>query len=85
MKLFPETVPQGGIIESEHTEIPDMKSLLEKKYDADLGNGRLFLKRAAALFQDRSLGEILRIKGFHYEDGSKRSQHSTTTADTMKS
>ena len=63
MKLFPETVPQGGIIESELTEIPDMKSLLEKKYDADLGNGRLFLKRDS----DLAIAGSVKARGGIYE------------------
>ena len=49
VKLFPETKPQAGIIESELTEIPDMKALLKEKYHADLEGGRLFLKRDSDL------------------------------------
>ena len=47
-KIFPETAEQGGIIESPLTEIPAMKALLKEKYGADLGTGRLFLKRDSA-------------------------------------
>ena len=49
MKIFPETADRGGIIESELTEIPKMKALLKEQYGADLGEGRLFLKRDSDL------------------------------------
>ena len=45
--LFPET--GDGIIESALTEIPRMKALLAEAYGADLGGGRLFLKRDSDL------------------------------------
>ncbi len=41
-------------------------------------------KRADMLLQDRSLGEILRIKGFHYEDGQWYELNASRTAVTVK-
>ena len=61
-KIFPETAPQGGIIESPLTEIPAMKALLKEKYGADLGTGRLFLKRDSDL---AVAGSVKARGGFH--------------------
>jgi D-serine dehydratase len=43
VKLFPETVPQMGIIESDLVELTNMKEALNNKYGADI-DGRMFLK-----------------------------------------
>ena len=61
-KIFPETAEQGGIIESPLTEIPAMNDLLKKKYGADLGTGRLFLKRDSDL---AVAGSVKARGGFH--------------------
>ena len=63
MKLFPETKQQGGIIESELTEIPNMKAILKEKYHADLGTGRLFLKRDS----DLAIAGSVKARGGIYE------------------
>ena len=63
VKLFPETKPQAGIIESELTEIPDMKALLKEKYHADLEGGRLFLKRDS----DLAIAGSVKARGGIYE------------------
>ena len=63
MKLFPETVPQSGIIESELTEIPNLKALLKEKYRADLDDGRLFLKRDS----DLAIAGSVKARGGIYE------------------
>lgn len=44
MKKFPETVKRNGIIESELTEIPNMKKVLIEKYKSDV-SGKIFLKQ----------------------------------------
>ncbi|MEJ8752126.1 D-serine ammonia-lyase [Lagierella sp. ICN-221743] len=44
MKKFPETVKRKGIIESELTEIPNMKKVLIEKYKSDV-SGKIFLKQ----------------------------------------
>lgn len=44
MKKFPETVERNGIIESELTEIPNMKKNLNEKYKSDVP-GKIFLKQ----------------------------------------
>ena len=62
VKIFPETAETGGIIESPLTEIPAMKALLKDKYGADLGGGRLFLKRDSDL---AVAGSIKARGGFH--------------------
>ena len=41
-------------------------------------------KKAALMFQDRSLGEILRIKGFHFEDGKWYELNASRSAITVK-
>jgi len=43
-KQFPETKPQGGLIESPLREIPKMKEVLERSGDQGRIDGRLFLK-----------------------------------------
>ena len=63
VKLFPETKPQGGIIESELTEIPGMRVLLKEKYHADLDGGRLFLKRDS----DLAIAGSIKARGGIYE------------------
>lgn len=47
-KLFPETEPQKGIIESVLQELPNMKKEINRYYKVDIG-GRLFLKCDNAL------------------------------------
>ncbi len=61
-KLFPETGDRDGIIESELTEIPKMKSLLADKYAAPL-EGRLFLKRDS----DLAVAGSVKARGGIYE------------------
>lgn len=63
MKLFPETICQGGMIESELTEIPEMFSLMKDKYHADPGGGRLFLKRDS----DLAIAGSVKARGGIYE------------------
>ena len=63
VKLFPETKPQAGIIESELTEIPGMKALLKEKYQVDLDCGRLFLKRDS----DLAIAGSVKARGGIYE------------------
>ena len=41
-------------------------------------------KKAALMFQDRSLGEILRIKGFHFEDGKWYELNASRSGTTVK-
>ena len=41
-------------------------------------------KKATMLFQDRSLGEILRIKGFHFENGQWYELNASRSAITVK-
>ena len=41
-------------------------------------------KKAALMFQDRSLGEILRIKGFHFEDGKWYELNASRSCTTVK-
>jgi len=62
-RLFPETEDRGGIIESELTEIPRMKELLAEQYGADLGGGRLFLKRDS----DLAVAGSVKARGGIYE------------------
>ena len=63
LKLFPETAPRNGIIESALTETPAMKALLAKKYGADLGSARLFLKRDS----DLAVAGSVKARGGFYE------------------
>ena len=41
-------------------------------------------KKATILLQDKSLGEILRIKGFHFEDGQWYELNASRSAVTVK-
>ena len=41
-------------------------------------------KKAALMFHDRSLGEILRIKGFHFEDGKWYELNASRSGTTVK-
>ena len=41
-------------------------------------------KKAALMFHDRSLGEILRIKGFHFEDGKWYELNASRSGTTIK-
>ena len=41
-------------------------------------------KKVALMFQDRSLGEILRIKGFHFEDGKWYELNASRSGTTVK-
>jgi len=41
-------------------------------------------KKAALMFQDSSLGEILRIKGFHFEDGKWYELNASRSCTTVK-
>lgn len=47
-KVFPETAPQNGLIESPFTEIPKMQKSLEETYHTTIP-GRLFLKQDSHL------------------------------------
>ena len=63
MRLFPETEGQGGVIESELTEIPRMKDLLSERWHIELGGGRLFLKRDS----DLPIAGSVKARGGIYE------------------
>ena len=63
MKLFPETEDRNGIIESELSEIPQMKEVLKTVYGADLGSARLFLKRDS----DLAVAGSVKARGGIYE------------------
>ena len=63
MRLFPETEPQGGVIESGLTEIPRMKALLAERHSVDLAGGRLFLKRDS----DLPIAGSVKARGGIYE------------------
>lgn len=63
MELFPETSARGGIIESDLTEIPAMKAFLAAVHGADLGGGRLFLKRDS----DLAVAGSVKARGGIYE------------------
>ncbi|MBR5641395.1 MAG: D-serine ammonia-lyase [Firmicutes bacterium] len=63
MEIFPETAETNGIIESPLTEIPAMKTLLKEKYGADLGGGRLFLKRDS----DLAVAGSIKARGGFYD------------------
>ena len=41
-------------------------------------------KKCARLFKDRSFGEILRIKGFHFEDGKWYEMNASRSGVTVK-
>ena len=62
MEIFPETKEQGGIIESELTHIPAMKTILEMEYRKELP-GRLYLKRDS----DLAVAGSVKARGGIYE------------------
>lgn len=62
MKLWPETIPQGGLIESPLTEIPRMKKVLNDRFGADL-TGRLLLKQDSHL----AIAGSVKARGGIYE------------------
>jgi len=61
--LFPETAATGGIIESPLTEISRMRQRLAESCGADLGGGRLFLKRDS----DLAVAGSVKARGGIYE------------------
>ena len=61
MQLFPETKPDGGIIESPLTEIDDMKEILNE--EGSRLEGRLFLKRDS----DLKVAGSVKARGGVYE------------------
>lgn len=61
--LFPETAATGGIIESPLTEISRMRQHLAESCGADLGGGRLFLKRDS----DLAVAGSVKARGGIYE------------------
>ena len=63
MDIFPETAETNGIIESPLTENPAMKEVLKEKYGADLGGGRLFLKRDS----DLAVAGSIKARGGFYD------------------
>ena len=62
MKCFPETVSTKGIIESELSEIKDMKKYLEEKYNVSI-QGKLFLKKDSHL----AVAGSIKARGGIYE------------------
>ena len=62
MKCFPETVSTKGMIESELSEIKDMKKYLEEKYNVSI-QGKLFLKKDSHL----AVAGSIKARGGIYE------------------
>ena len=63
MKIFPETADRGGVIESEISEISEMKKFLESSCGADFKGGRLLLKRDS----DLAVAGSVKARGGIYE------------------
>ena len=62
MKCFPETISTNGMIESELSEIQEMKRYLEEKYDARI-SGKLLLKKDSHL----AVAGSIKARGGIYE------------------
>ena len=62
MQRFPETIPHGGLIESELVDIPRMRARLNERYGAAL-EGRLLLKKDSHL----AIAGSVKARGGVYE------------------